>query len=108
MEQKIYTFLAFPEIGFAVCMIIPPARRWVLKMIEDSDGDPNHVDGFFVMIIYAASLCIRTAVWIAINDVFHDREHFNYVVMFLAYSVLLLGVRVFRSKLNLDALIKKE
>ena len=100
-------WLAGPEFAFLLCMAIPPARKWVMRMIEDSDGDPNHVDGFFVMIVYAASMCIRVSVFVVVWDLFHSESHFSYATLFLSYSVILLGVRIFRSKFNLDQLTGK-
>lgn len=108
MENKIYTWLATPEFALGLCLLIPPARRWVMRMIEDSDGDPNHVDGFFVMVIWSASMCIRAAVFITVHDLYNNQSHVTYIAMFMAYSVILLGVRIFRSKFNLDQLTSKD
>ena len=52
------------------------------------------------MVIWSASVCIRIAVFIVVHDLFHKEEHIAYTGMFLGYSVILLGVRIFRSKFN--------
>lgn len=76
-------------------------------MVEDSDGDPHHTDGFFIAVLWCGTLCIRAAIGLAIYDVIHTSTHIGYVALFLSYGSILLGVRAFRNRLNFD-IFKKE
>lgn len=106
-EIKIFLFwLTSLEIFSLISLFIPNARRWLLRMIEDSDGDPNHTDGFFIMILWSASMCIRVAAFIAWYSVVNDKNHTDLVGIFLGFGSALLGVRAFKKKISLDNFIK--
>lgn len=92
-------WLTCPELISIICLFIPNARKWLLRMIEDSDGDPNHTDGFFVVILWAATLCIRFAILIAWYMIINDKEYTGLVATFLTFGGALLGVRFFKGKL---------
>lgn len=93
-----YLFWLFPELLCVVLLIYPKSRPWVIRMIEDSDGDPNHTDGFFVAALWCGTVCIRVACVIAVHDVFENRNSMNmgYVGIFLSTGMALLGVRALR------------
>lgn len=90
-----YLFGLFPEILCIILIIYPRSRPWVIRMIEDSDNDPNHTDGFFVAVLWCGTICVRVACAIAIHDVFdnNDSHNITYVATFLTSGAALLGVR---------------
>jgi len=94
-----YLFWLFPELLCVVLLAYPKSRPWVIRMIEDSDGDPNHTDGFFIAVLWCGTVCVRVACVIAIHDVFQNNhaQNFTYVATFLTSGAALLGVRALRS-----------
>lgn len=104
----IVAFLASPEILAVLCLFVPPARKYLLRMVEDSDGDPHHTDGFFVAILWCSTLCVRASIGIAIYDIAHAGTNIGYVIAFLTYGTALLGVRAVENKLNLGIFKKEE
>lgn len=93
-----YLFWFFPELFCVILLINPKSRPWVVRMIEDSDGDPNHTDGFFVAVLWCGTVCIRVASAIALHDVFENNhaQNISYVGIFLTSGGALLGVRALR------------
>ena len=94
-----HLFWLFPELLIIALLIYPKSRSWVIRMIEDSDGDPNHTDGFFIAVLWCGTVCIRVSCAIAIHDVFtsNNSQNFTYVATFLTSGAALLGVRGIRS-----------
>lgn len=92
-------FLYMPELFVLVSLFIPSFRGWIRKLIEDSDGDPNHVDGFFIIILYLAMQSFRMA-FIATFDALSTGER-NWDISggYMTVGMLLLGVRGFRNKI---------
>ena len=104
-----FLFWFFPELFCAILFLNKKSRPWVVRMIEDSDGDPNHTDGFFVAVLWCGTVCIRVACAIALNDVFENKasQNISYVGIFLTSGGALLGVRALRGK-NLNDFVNKK
>ncbi len=103
---EVEIFLAIPEIVAVICIPIPPARKWLLKLIEDSDGDPHHTDGFFLGCLWCGTLCIRIAALITFYDLVHHQDNLGYVVAFLSYGTALLGVRIASNMMSFNSASK--
>lgn len=95
-------FLCAPELFSVVALIFPGSRKWLLKMIEDSDGDPHHTDGFFIIILYCAVWCFRVAFIGAYMMIMHDKELLSLIVTMLTFGCGLLGVRMVKNKIDFN------
>ena len=110
IEIKTILFFMFsPEIAFVVCLPFVSARQWWLKMIEDSDGDPHHTDGFFIVVLYASVWCFRIVFMVLGYWVMNDKQIDNVVMIsLLTTGSALLGVRVFKNKISSNTTLKGE
>lgn len=94
--------LLVPEIFVLLGIIIPSTRTWVKGLIEDSDGDPHHRDGFFLVIVWASKWCFCMAFLSGYEHIYHGKELLQVTVTFLVSGAALIGVRLFKNKLNLS------
>ena len=70
-------------------------------MIEDSDGDPHHNDGLFLVVMYAALWCFHVALIAGIEQIFQGKDLAQVYISFMSTGCLLLGVRVaMKNKFN--------
>ncbi|MGL6121687.1 MAG: hypothetical protein ACRC1W_01360 [Shewanella sp.] len=63
-------------------------------MIEDSDGDPHHTDGLFIILIFAALWCFRIGIIAGMKHIYHDKSLLDVAIAFLTAGSTLIGVRV--------------
>jgi hypothetical protein len=105
--QILLISLCSPEIFLMLGLIIPSTRPWVKNLIEDSDGDPHHKDGLFLMIIFLAKWCFCIAFILVYYTIVSDKTYTELILSFLTYGTALLGVRMFKNKLNLG-IMKEE
>lgn len=99
--QTILVVCLLPEICFVLGMFFPGTRRWWGRLIEDSDGDPHHTDGFFLISLYSALWCIRIGILAGLQEIFFGKRLIEVEITFLTAGATLLGVRlVFRPKIE--------
>lgn len=96
------TLLCSPEILVVLGIIIPATRKWVRGLVEDSDGDPHHRDGFFLMVVWASKWCFCFAFIAGYYTITKDKNLLDIIITFLASGAALLGVRLFKNYLNLS------
>lgn len=88
------TLSFFPEI---ICLIGSPFsefRQWFAKMIEDSDGDPHHVDGMFIILLFGALWCFHVGIIAGLKCAYMDKDLNNVAITFLSAAGGLLGIRL--------------
>lgn len=95
-------FLCAPEIFSAVALIFPAPRKWLMKMIEDSDGDPHHTDGFFIAVLYCAIWCFRIGFIGAYMMIVYDKELLSLIITMMTFGCTLLGVRMAKNKMDFN------
>lgn len=101
IEYKIILFfLAAPEIFFMLCLPFADARSWWIRMVEDSDNDPNHTDGWFIMCLFAALWCFRIGIIAGLHCIYFNKQYLDIAMAFLVAGGSLLGVRIaFKNRL---------
>lgn len=102
ISNPLIYFLCAPEIFSMVAILFPGSRRWLVKMIEDSDGDPNHTDGFFIVILYCAVWCFRVAFIGAYMMIVYDKELLSLIMAMMSFGCALLGVRAAKNKIDFN------
>lgn len=98
IQQQILIYsLYFPEVYFVASLFSKVERLWIRKLIEDSDDDPNHTDGFFVATIWLAILCFRESISLSMDQTTTGNDNIKLIWTYLFVGCALLGVRLSRS-----------
>ncbi len=94
-EYKIIlVFLFAPEALFVLCLPFKDARAWWIRMIEDSDNDPNHTDGLFIILLFSALWCFRIGIIAGLKTIYEDKHLLDVAGLFLSTGGVLIGVRI--------------
>jgi hypothetical protein len=94
LHEIILYFLFAPEVFCVLCLPFKDARGWLVRMIEDSDGDPNHTDGLFIVLLFAAFWCFRIGFIAGLQTIFFDKHLLDVSIGFITAGTTLLGVRI--------------
>lgn len=92
--NTILIFSFSPEI---ICLAGAPFkefRAWFAKMIEDSDGDPHHVDGMFIILLFGALWCFHVGIIAGLQCIYLNKDLNNVAITFLSAAAGLLGIRL--------------
>lgn len=101
MEYNIILVLSFSlELYLMLGSPFKKVRDWFSQMIEDSDGDPHHVDGMFIILLFASLWCFHIGIIAGLQCIYKGKDLNNVCITFLTAGAGLLGIRlVFRPKL---------
>lgn len=102
MIYYLLTLICIPELVTVIGFIIPITRSWVKGLVEDSDGDPHHTDGLFMLVIWAAKWSFGIAFIAGVYTIVDDKDRLQVIITFLTAGTSLLGVRLFKNKFNLS------
>lgn len=69
-------------------------RKWWLRLIEDSDGDPHHTDGRFILTMFAALSMIRIGMIAGLRQIYFGEDLFQVAITFIPVGTALLGVQL--------------
>lgn len=90
----IFIFLFAPELLFVLCLPFRVSRTWWFRMIEDSDGDPHHTDGLFIILLFSALWCFRIGIIAGMRTIYFDKHLLDVAGLFLSTGGVLIGVRI--------------
>jgi hypothetical protein len=112
-EHEIKTWLYYsPEAFFLVCMIWKKTREWWFNMIENSDGDPHHTDGLFIVLMIATLWCFREGCNAVLKHIYEGKDTKEYAIICFGTGTTLLGVRItwsaVRSKIKGESVTPNE
>lgn len=102
----ILLFLGAPEACFILGLPFREARQWWFRMIEDSDGDPHHTDGLFIILLFAALWCFRIGIIAGMRTIYFHEHLLDVAGLFLTVAAGLIGVRIALVKNRLSKIIK--
>lgn len=110
--QVMVCSLWYLEFIFIVSLFSSTQRKWVFKLIENSDGKPHHNDGFFLILVNAAVASFKLSFIAALQTIYNGKELLEVAITFALIGGALIGVRI--SLMNkgsikdqIDDLIKK-
>lgn len=69
-------------------------RKWWFRLVEDSDGDPHHTDGRFILTMFAALSMIRIGLIAGLRQLYYGQHLIEVAITFITAGTALLGVQL--------------
>ena len=69
-------------------------RKWWIRLVEDSDGDPHHTDGRFILTMFAALSMIRIGLIAGLRQIYFHQHLVEVAITFVTTGSALLGVQL--------------
>lgn len=69
-------------------------REWWFRLVEDSDGDPHHNDGRFVLTMWTGLSMVRIGMIAGIREIYFHQDLVKVAITFITTGAALLGVQL--------------
>lgn len=66
----------------------------MFRLIEDSDGDPNHTDGLFILAMLGALWCFREGSNCILKCIYEGKDLREEAIVCYGAAATILGVRI--------------
>lgn len=69
-------------------------RKWWFRLVEDSDGDPHHNDGRFVLTMWTGLVMVRIGMIAGLREIYFKEDLIAVARTFIVIGAALLGVQL--------------